>query len=176
MKKTKLKSAARRTPQSRDEVADLIGQIGEDERALCLIEVGLNAEIACLRLAYETQADPLRERISAAQAAVQDFCEAHRHALTDGGKTKTHRFTTGDIAWRTRPPAVRITGEPDCIERLEASGRKRFVRVRKEVNREAILAERDAVADIAQIRVVQSEDFIVTPHQIELVPGVDGDG
>lgn len=176
MKSRKLKSAARALPQSRDEVAALIGQIGEDERALCLIEVELNEKIAALRAGYEERADPLRQRIAASQSAVQSYCEANRASLTDGGKVKTHRFTTGDVAWRTRPPAVRVTAEADCIARLQESGRGRFVRVRQEINREAVLAEREAVEDIPQIRVVQSEDFIVTPHQIELAPGADSDG
>ncbi|MER2545918.1 MAG: host-nuclease inhibitor Gam family protein [Candidatus Accumulibacter phosphatis] len=167
--KTRLKTvAAPIVPQTREEVSDLIAGIGIDSREITLMEVEMNDAMARIKEEYEQLAEPCRRRIEAAQRGVQAFCEANRLELTAQGKVKTHQFTTGEVSWRTRPPSVRITGEESVMFSLRSLGLTRFLRVKEEINREAILNEPSAVAGVPGIRISQLEDFVVTPFEVEL--------
>ncbi|HNC51224.1 MAG TPA: host-nuclease inhibitor Gam family protein [Accumulibacter sp.] len=168
-KRTRFKTVAAPTvPQTREEVAELIAGIGIDNRELTMMEVEMNNALARIKEDYEQRAEPARRRIEAAQRGVQAFCEANRQELTANGKVKTHQFTTGEVQWRTRPPSVRITGEESVMFSLRALGLLRFLRVKEEINREAILNEPSAVAGVPGIRISQIEDFVVTPFEVEL--------
>ncbi len=167
--KTRLKAvAAPIVPQTREDVADLIAGIGIDSREITLLEVEMNHTISRIKEEFEQRAEPARRRIEDAQRGVQAYCEANRDALTANGKTKTHQFTTGEVAWRTRPPSVRITGEEAVMFSLRSLGLSRMIRVKEEINREAILNEPEAVAGVPGIRISQIEDFVVAPFELEL--------
>ncbi|WP_291854776.1 host-nuclease inhibitor Gam family protein [Accumulibacter sp.] len=167
--KKRLKSPATpNVPQTLEEVADLISGIGIDSRELTLMECEMNETISRIKEAYEQRADPIRLRIADAQRGVQGYCDAHRAVLTDHGKIKTYKFTSGEVCWRTRPPSVRITGQDAVLFSLQQMGLNRFVRLRIEINREAILNEPEAVARVPGIFISQIEDFVVTPFELEL--------
>jgi phage host-nuclease inhibitor protein Gam len=168
--KTRLKAVAAQTvPQTRDEVAELIAEIGQDSRELAILEAEMNSELARIKERWEQLAEQPRQRIEAAQRGVQAYCEANREALTHNGKTKTHSFPTGDVCWRTRPPSVRITGEESVRDALQRLRLDRFLRTKTEINKEAILNEPEAVALIPGIRISQIEDFVVVPFEAELI-------
>lgn len=167
--KTRLKTVAAPTvPQSREQVADLIGRIGTDTRAMKVLEAEMNEQLAAIKEQYEQRAEPIRKGIDMALLGVQTFCESNRVALTVDGKVKTHSFTTGEVAWRTRPPSVRITGEEAVMFSLRSLGLTRFIRTKEEINREAILNEPKEVAGVPGIKISQIEDFVVMPFEVEL--------
>lgn len=168
--KTRLKTVAAPTvPQSREEVADLIASIGIDSREITVLEVEMNDQMARLKESFEQRAEPARRRIEDAQRGVQAYCEANRQDLTAHGKVKTYQFTTGEVQWRTRPPSVRITGEEAVMLSLRSLGLQRFIRIKEQISREAILNEPTAVAGVPGIRISQIEDFVVTPFEVDLV-------
>ena len=70
----------------------------------------MNDELAAVKERYEATADPLRKQIDALTEGLHTWCEANRDTLTQHGKTKTAALPAGEVAWRTRPPSVRITG------------------------------------------------------------------
>lgn len=169
-KKARLKSAAVvvSVPQNRQQVATLIAAIGTDSRELTRIETEMNDELATVKARYEEQADPIRQRVEAAQSGVQTWCEANRDELTQHNKVKTAAFPTGEIQWRMRPPSVRITGQEAVLDVLRRRALGRFIRTKEEVNKEAILNEPEAVAKVPGIAISQGEDFVVTPFEVEL--------
>ncbi|MFN3987617.1 MAG: host-nuclease inhibitor Gam family protein [Rhodocyclaceae bacterium] len=158
-------------PQSRDQVAAHIREIGELQRQLSRIQADMNDQLATIKEAWENRAAPLARRADALTQGVQIWSDANRDALTQHGKTKTAAFPTGEVAWRTRPPSARITGAEAVIDALLRAGLDRFVRTKNEVNKEAILNEPDAVRDIAGITISQGEDFVITPFEAELAEG-----
>lgn len=166
---TRLKTAAREpSPQTRDETAATIRRIGDLAREQARTQSELNDAIAHLTERYQPRLDTLAEQIRALQAGVQTWCEAHRDDLTDGGRSKTANLITGEVSWRVRPPSCRITGAPAVIETLFRLGLGRFVRVKNEINKEAILNEPEAVAGVAGISIASGiEDFVITPFEIE---------
>lgn len=167
--KTRIKAAAAPSvPQTREEVIELIAQIGIDSREMTTIAVKMNEAMARTKEEFEQRAEPARRRVEAAQKGVQAWCEANRPELTAQGKVKTHQFTTGEVQWRTRPPSVRITGEEAVMFTLRALKLTRFIRTKEEINKEAILNEPKAVAGVPGIRISQTEDFVVVPFEVEL--------
>ena len=168
--KNRIKQAASAVyvPQSRDQVAAAIREIGELQRELTRVTADMNDELAAVKESYETEAEPRRQRVAALTQGVQIWCEASREALTLGGKTKTAVFTSGEICWRIRPPSVRITGQDAVLDILRRLGLTRFIREKQEVNKEAILNEPEELKHVPGIAISQGEDFVVTPFEAEL--------
>lgn len=168
--KTRIKQAASAVfvPQNREQVNAAIRELGVLQRELARIAADMNDELAAVKESYETDAEPRRQRVAALTQGVQIWSEANRDALTQGGKVKTAAFTTGEVAWRLRPPSVRITGKEAVLDALRRLGLKRFIRETPEVNKEAILNDPEAVAHVPGIGISQGEDFVVTPFEAEL--------
>ena len=167
-KRVKTPAVAVTVPQTREQAAVQIAAIGTDNRELARLEADMNDAMAKLKETYETQAEPLRQRIQANTQGVQTWAEANRDNLTQGGKVKTAALTTGEVLWRTRPPSVRVTGAEAVIDALRRLGLGRFVRSKDEVNKEAILNEPAAVSHDPGISISQGEDFVVVPFETSL--------
>ena len=168
MAKTAKSKAAPKVPQTRDEVAEAIAAIGRAQRERARIEADMGDEIARVKQRHEALAEPHRLAIESLHAGVQMWCEAHRAELTDGGKTKTALFSSGEVRWRLPPPSVALTGVEKLLKTLLAKGLDRFVRTKQEINKEAILAEPEAVRGIAGIAIRQDEEFAIVPHEAAL--------
>ncbi|MEN5083709.1 host-nuclease inhibitor Gam family protein [Bosea sp. TWI1241] len=167
--RTKTIGANLPVPQNRDDAARAVREIGDDRRRLARLEADMNDRIAKLKQQYEQQAEPVRERISGATEGLKMWAEANRAALTGGDKTKTVDLGTGEVKWRLRPPSVRVTKLDDVLKRLRDLGLSKFIRVKEEVNKDALLAEPDAARTVAGISIGSpGEDFIVEPFEAAL--------
>lgn len=167
---TRLKAKAQiYVPQSKDEVAEYIRNIGDTQRNLLREQAEMNDAIANVTARYQPRLEELGGQITTLQEGVQAWCEGHRDELTSGGKTKTANLITGEIQWRQRPPSVRISKSEAVLETLARLGLSRFIRKVEEVNKAAILDEPDAVKGVAGITVVTGvEDFVITPFEQEV--------
>lgn len=173
--KTRIKSQAQiNVPQTRDDAAKYIRDIGDAQRALLRHTADMNDAIADVTAQYQPEMDKLGELIKTLQEGVQAYCEANRDDLTNGGKVKFANLITGEVQWRQRPPSVRITGAEAVIAMLkicqpDGSSLVRFVRTKEEVNKEAILNEPDAIKGVAGITVITGvEDFAIVPFEQEV--------
>lgn len=168
-KTNRLKAAAQAyASQTQDDVAMDIRAIGDLQRELLREQAAMNDAIAEITARHQPHLDELKNRIATLQAGVQTWCEAHRDDLTKGGKVKTASFITGEIQWRQRPPSVTVRGADTVIETLLRLGLGRFVRVKHEINKDAILNEPDAVRGVAGISINSGvEDFVITPFEQE---------
>jgi phage host-nuclease inhibitor protein Gam len=99
---------------------------------------------------------------------VHVWAEANRDALTSNGKTKTVKLAAGEISWRMRPPSVAVRGMAAVIEALKKLKLSRFIRTKEELDKEAVLADPDAVNAIKGISITQREDFVIKPDATEL--------
>lgn len=157
-------------PQSRDDCAASIRKMGDLQREFERHRAAMNDEIAAITQAHQPVLSDLTVRIEALQGGVQAWCEAHRVDLCGEGDKlgKTANFVTGEVSWRIRPPSVSIRGAETVLDTLLRMGLGRFVRVKNEPNKEAMLNEPDAVRGIAGITIVSGvEDFIVTPFEAQ---------
>lgn len=172
---TRLKSKASTAPvpQSKNEVAEFIRQLGDKQRSFERMRGELNDRIAAITQEFQPHLTVLADAIQAQQAAIQTWCEAHRVELcgVDDKLGKTVNLVTGEIGWRVRPPSVRVTNAEGVIETLMRMGLEPFVRTKLEVNKEAILADADKVRGIAGITVLRGmEDFFVSPFEAQAEP------
>ena len=166
--KLKTPAATVEIPQTRDDVAEAIAAIGRAQRECARIEATMGDEIAAVRKRFEAQAEPHKSKITALQEGVQTWCEAHRDALTNGGKVKTAVFTTGEVRWRLPPASVALRKIEEVLKALKRKNLGRFIRTKEEVNKEAILLEPAAISGIPGISIVQAEEFVIVPHEAEL--------
>lgn len=154
------------TAQSRDDVATAIGNIGKLSRDIDVLTARMNDEIAVITEKYQPEIDRIRNDLFPLQAGIQTWCEAHRAELTQAGKIKTANLITGQVSWRIRPPSVSIRGTGAVLELLKSKGLERFVRTKEEPNKEAMLADPDAVRTIPGISIVSGvEDFVIEPFE-----------
>lgn len=173
MKKTTGRSKAAAigfVPQTRVEVTGAIRLIGEARRARARIQADMDEAIAAVRERYEEEALVHLREIERLSTGVQTWCEAHRAELTEGGKRKTALFASGAVTWRVTPPKCSIKGAEAVLARLVEidSGLDRFVRIKAEINREALLAEPETARTIEGVTITQIEEFAIEPHEAEL--------
>lgn len=155
-------------PQTIDDCAADIRRIGDLQRQLTVAQAEMNDAIAEITERYQPMLNSIKQMMTPLQAGVQVWCEANRDTLTRGGKVKTANFTTGEVQWRQRPPSVTVRSADDVIYVLQQMGLERFLRVKTEVNKEAILNDAETVKGIAGITVVTGvEDFVIAPFEIE---------
>lgn len=167
-KKLKAKAQAY-APQSKGDCQADIKKLGDLQRDLVRVQADLNDEIARLTKAATPRLEALQERINTLQAGVQTWCEANRADLCGSGKTAN--LITGEVQWRLRPPSIGIRGAEAVIENLKRLGLQRFVRVKEEPNKDAMLNEPDAVRGVAGITINTGiEDFTITPFEVEVQP------
>ena len=149
--KTKTPATKVFVPQSRAQVTEAIALIGKHQRERTRIQATMNDNLALIREKFEAEAAPLGETLNALTEGVHVWCEAHRDELTEGGKTKTL-----------------IKGAETVIEIFRARGLLGFIRTKEEIDKEAILADPEAVAGIRGVRIEQAEQFVIEPFETEL--------
>jgi phage host-nuclease inhibitor protein Gam len=155
-------------PQSKHDCAESIRLLGDLQRQFERERSEMNDHIAAIAQAHQPLLSDLSDRMQALQGGIQAWCEAHRAELCDEGDKlgKTANLVTGEVSWRQRPPSVSIRGVDTVLDTLLRMGLGRFVRVKNEPNKEAMLNEPEAVRGIAGISIVTGvEDFIVVPFE-----------
>ena len=165
---TRLKRAAMPAPQDAEEVSSAIYRIGENQREVSRLESEMADQVAALKAEFELRMQPHRDEIKQLADGVHAWCEAHRAELTQDGKVKYARFASGEVNWRTTPPRVvtkRGIGADTLLELLAGRGLQHFIRTRQELNKEAVLAEPDAIAGMKELSIEQSEQFAIKPHE-----------
>lgn len=152
--------------ETRVDVEQAIKDLGDLQRQLETVAIEQNNKLAAITEVYAPKITKLQEEIKPIQTAVQAWCESHRDDLTNGGRTKTGVFNTGEVQWRARPPSVAVRGTDSVIENLKTLGLIRFIRTKEEVNKEAMLNEPELAGTVAGITIKTGvEDFVITPFE-----------
>ncbi|HEY0464566.1 MAG TPA: host-nuclease inhibitor Gam family protein [Polyangiaceae bacterium] len=154
---------------SRDSAALAVGEIGDLQRKRELIETRMNAELALVRKRHEDEAAPHAVRIRDLAIGVQAWANAHRAELLDGD-AKTVKLSAGVLCWRNTPPAVTLKGVEAIIALIKSLRLKRFLRTTVEVNKQAVLAERNnpVLERIKGLSIKQVEEFVIKPFETEI--------
>jgi len=163
---TRTKRRAEAVPAARDaaEADAFIARIGELQRQVLLHEGALAESIAKAKEATAAIVADLSAEMDRLTRGLQIWAEANRHALTDGGRTKTVKLGTGTIAWRLAPPAVKLTKPADVLAWLLGHEREEFLRRKVEIDKAAMLSMADAAATIPGVTIASSgEEFVIEP-------------
>lgn len=165
----KLVTNRRPVPQTMEDASAEIYAIGVGQRERARLVTLMNDEIAAIKERYATRVAELDGELRDRTEGVQVFCASRRDSLTNGGRIKTYRFPSGEVAWRLRPPSVSVRGKESIVAACKALGLTRFIRVTEEPNKEAMLAEPEVAAAIDGVSIGSAgEDFIVKPLDTEL--------
>ena len=170
MAKKPIKTVAIAVPSTQAEAEKLLADIGRLQRQVVKIEADMNDQLAGIKDRHEKLAQPANEQIEIKFQALHAWAEAHRSELLKG-KSKTAQLSTGELLWRTTPPAVKFRRGAKIeaiIAQLEDAKLFDLVRTVKEVNKEAILADPARVADIPSIEIRQREEFVAKPFESQI--------
>lgn len=164
MAKNKRAAETATPPVNRDEAETYLARIGEIQRMAQLNKMALAEAVARVTADIEAESAKLGEEHDRLFRGLQLWAEANRHALTDGGKTKTVRLASGSIAWRLAPPAVRIKAPEMALAFLLENDREEFLRRKVEINREAMLANPDLASETPGVLIKSAgEAFVIEP-------------
>ncbi|MFC5372865.1 host-nuclease inhibitor Gam family protein [Brevundimonas faecalis] len=166
----KTKSRALPAAQTREEAEAGIGRLGDIQREIARINADLGDKSAALKAEAESLAAPLIAEAEDIRVRVQGWCEANRAALTRDGKVKFADLATGKVTWRALPPKVSIRKVETVLEVCRRLGLTQFVRTKREVNKEVMLAEPELARTIPGVTIgSEGEEFAIEPFQPEVV-------
>lgn len=166
-KKTK-NAALIAVPQSRDEVVKNIGRIGYLQGQIMVAKAQHDEQVRTIGERLEEVTTPLADELKSLEAGVQAYCEANRNQLTNGGKVKFHDFGTGRVNWRLRPPSVSLRKVEAVLENCKTLGLLAFIRIKEEINKDAMLADPEKAATIAGVTIKsEGEDFVIEPVELQ---------
>ena len=152
-------------PKSIEEVALFVSEIGKCQRKLEQIQTKLNEDIEQIKAQAIKRSSPFQETINELFESIYIFARAHRSMLTDGGRRKRVDLLTGSIFWQLNPPAVSLRNVKKVIALCKRRALKRFIRVKEEVDKEAMLKEPEAATRIEGVKIRQKEQFVVKPSE-----------
>ena len=167
MPSQRAKKTAIQLPASKEEVDKLVADIGELQREQAMNEAAMNQQIEALKAYYGPKADLLSLAIKDKLQAIEAYAAVHRAELTEDGKTKTVKLRSGTISWRLTPRAVTVRGVEQVKARLEEMGLKKYLRVKTEIDKQAILADPAQALAVDGIKLTRREEFVVTPSHTQ---------
>jgi len=156
---------------TRADVELLIADLGNLQRDEAAAVADAEAARAAADVALATKLQPIRASIDAKAAVVFAWAAKHRGEICDKG-SKTATLATGEIAWRMTPKSVAIKGVETVLALLKKGRLKRFLRVKVEIDKAALLREEKAALRISGISISQREEVVLKPNQ-NGVPAVE---
>ena len=128
------------------ELQTAFAQLGRLQRRRADKAAKLQAKIATLQAKHEQESADDCAEIAELEAKIAEYATRHRAELTDNGKSKTATIGTGCIKWRKQPAKVEITGDITAIlSALKCRRLSRFIRVKEELDKTALLKEAAAI-------------------------------
>ena len=163
-----LKKAVIPVPKNLTEAAQFLAKIGKEQMGINEIQLKINAQVEQLKAKAMDDVKPRQDKISQLVEGLFAYAEANRKELTDGDKRKTIKLPTGDFMWRMTPPAVSLRNVKAILANLKLLGLKRFIRVKEEVDKKAMLKELKVAKKIKGVSITQREEFVIKPAEIEI--------
>lgn len=116
------------------------------EKRLADLDGKHRAKLTALQDKHAAIIEPLAAEIEKYRAAIANYANSHRAELTQNGKMKTVQIGSGCLKWQKSRAKVEITGDTAAIiASLKRRKLSRFIRVREELDKTAILKEHTAI-------------------------------
>jgi phage host-nuclease inhibitor protein Gam len=164
----KMKRAATQVPQTREGFELAVVELAEAMRRAAVRAANIADGIARLKLILKAENAEDERQIKSLWAAVSAYAEAHREALLPADR-KSVALAAGVLGWRTGTPKVLIEAdEEELMLRLDALGFGRYLRETVELDKAALIADRDRIEGIEGVRVVQDEVLFFRPLDLEV--------
>lgn len=157
-------------------INQLIEQLGSARRDLARYEAEMNDDLASTKAAFESVTADIKDLVVSRETAIRQWCVEHRKELTAGGSRKSYRFPAGEVAWRTRPPRVKIAKKAvtALLAWLRKRGLDQFIRTIEDLDKAAILKSPDVLKGAPGLSIASGgETFEITPFAAQL-DGIKG--
>jgi len=166
--KTLIKRPVVAVPNDLDEAAEYPKLIAQEHRKIEAIKATLNGKVEELEAKAGEEAKPHSEKIDELVEGLFVFAEGRREELTEEGKVKTVKLPTGFFGWRSTPPAVSLKNIKAVLKKLKELGLKRFIRIKEEPDKEAMLKEPEVAKSVKGVSITQYEEFFIKPLELEV--------
>jgi len=144
------------------------GRLGieEDPPDMDLDTGEMQKEIAKLKAEVLEKLQPLEIRRDKQVNALFAFANPHKVRLTL--RNRTIELGAGVFGWRMTTPRVEMRKDDDeMIKLFKRTGNAQFIRIKEEIDRQALLAEKPVISGVSYI---QNDEFFVVPNQIGKKP------
>ena len=163
MKRTKVTAPAL-VIRDRAELDLVVGDIARLKTEEAALTAEMNEEITAIRSRFEERLTEITADLTLRTTAVANWSSAN---VQEFENKKSLDTIHGVIGWRTTTPALKTLKGwtwDRVLEKLATSGLDRFIRIKSEVDKQALLIERETL-DLAPlgVQVVQEETFFVDP-------------
>jgi phage host-nuclease inhibitor protein Gam len=153
---------------TRADAEEALGRLAEKSYRRDMLTAELDLKLKQIREGYEEQIAALTAEIDQAFDALNIWADGHPNEF---GTRKSLDMVHGTLGYRTGQPRLKLL-RGWTWERVAAAVQQvlpKYLRIRTEANREAILDDRDVLgaerlADVG-VQVCQDESFFVTPKQ-----------
>lgn len=152
-------------PQNLNEAAEFVRGIGKAERDIEQANNEMNALLEAVKQPFIEQVGQHQHHLATLVEGLYAYAQGNRFQLTDGDKKKTVTLPTGTFSWRMTPKSVLIKGKNSVLAKLKELKLDRFIRIKEEVDKEAILKDEGMVASVDGITIEQCEEFVVKPAE-----------
>ncbi|GLQ20476.1 host-nuclease inhibitor Gam family protein [Algimonas porphyrae] len=147
-------------PQSRAEAEEWMSRLQKVNIRIRDIDTDLREQSADLKVRAAAKVEPFINEKEIISKGLFAWAEANRDALTNGGKTKTIKLETGTVFWRQQPAKVTLRGVDKVLEYLSSNRLRRFIRIKKEVDKDAMLREQTVASKIPGVSIKSAGEMI----------------
>ncbi len=132
------------TINNRNQFDELFAQYAKIRRRLDLADMKLETKLAGLAAKHQQDTATDRAQMEQLEQTIQQYAESNRAELTQNGKMQSVKLGSGCLKWRKKPASVQLNGDAETVlQELRRRKLSRFIRVKEEINKTAILSERD---------------------------------
>lgn len=158
---TRIKKSKTNVPRTLAQANVLLGELGNTQDEINVIEKDLKDKIAALRAEAEKKLQLLTVQRDAQINAMFTFADPRKAALTKEARSIT--LSSGVFGWRMTTPRVESEqSDEEIISLLKRTKKSEYIRIIEEVDRQALLAKRPVIAGITY---AQDDEFFVVPNQ-----------
>jgi phage host-nuclease inhibitor protein Gam len=125
-------------------------------------------EVLCLNDRYATNINECESAVEEATLRLKDWAEVHPEEFPKGRKSLD--LAAGIIGFRTGTPKLKLLSKAWNWEKVLAAALStfpNFIRSKPELDKEALIAQRDEIADLLPligVKVDQDESFYIEPN------------
>lgn len=167
------KKAAVKAPKTKEEFIDKIKALGAARGELVKIEADMNKKLAPIKEQFEKDAEPLKVHVTTLEDEITAYAEKHRSELTNDGKLKTVKLSSGSISWKAKPLSVEFTRDVEeiiaDIKAKRGAAFKAMIATKVSLDKNALKKAREKAEEIDGIAFVDDDEtFKIEPFGSEL--------
>lgn len=158
---TRIKKSLTAVPASIIEAASYLVSLGEKQRQINRIKRDASERVKAINAEAEGRISAIKKERDVFFTALYAFAVSKKEELTQ--RNRSVATASGRFGWRWTPPSVLLAkgkSEEEIITLLESSDMEKYVRVLKEIDREALLRDRPSVPGVEY---TQREEFFAKP-------------